>query len=67
MSNILNRNCWVYDIETLKNCFTYSALSIDTKEIVQFVIHKSRNDIKDLKTHLNSIKGHIGYNNINFV
>lgn len=63
---IEDKNVWVYDIETLKNCFTYSALNKDTKEIVQFVIHKSRDDSSALIDHLNSIKGQIGYNNINF-
>jgi len=63
---VVNRKLWVYDIETLKNCFTYTAFNIDTKEFIQFVIHESRNDIKSFILHLNSIKGHIGFNNINF-
>ncbi len=62
----MNRKVWVYDIETLKSCFTYTALNIDTEEIVQYVIHKERNDIPKLLDHLRDCKGHIGFNNINF-
>lgn len=62
----LNRRVEVFDIETLKNCFTYTAFNIDTEEIYQFVIHESRNDLKALISHLKSIKGHIGFNNISF-
>lgn len=58
-----NRNIWIYDIETLLNCFTYSALNVDTQEIVQHVIHSERNDINALLLHLKSCKGSIGYNN----
>lgn len=61
-----DRNVWIYDIETLKNCFTYSALNIDTKEVVQYVIHQSRDDSSIFIDHLNNIKGQIGYNNLNF-
>jgi hypothetical protein len=61
-----NRNVWVYDIETLASCFTYTALNIDTQEIVQYVLHKDRWDYNDLIIHLKSCKGHIGFNNVNF-
>lgn len=62
----VNRNVWVYDIETLKSCFTYTAINIDTEEQVQFVIHKDKNNILDLIQHLNDCKGQIGFNNLNF-
>jgi len=62
----MNRNCYVYDIETLKSCFTYSAFNIDNNETVQYVIHKDRNDLIELITHLKKCKAQIGYNNINF-
>jgi hypothetical protein len=62
----MDRNVWVYDIETLLSCFTYSALNIDTDEIVQYVIHESKNELTELYSHLMSIKGQIGYNNIGF-
>lgn len=62
----MDRRLEVYDIETIKNCFTYTGYNIDTKEFVQFVIHKSRNDLKDLISHLKSLRGQIGYNNLAF-
>ena len=61
-----NRNVWVYDIETLASCFTYTAHNIDTNETVQYVIHKDRNDCKELLKHLKKCKGQIGFNNVNF-
>lgn len=61
-----NRYSFVYDIETLKSCFTYTAINIDTEEIVKYVIHEERNDIVQLIEHLNSCKGQIGFNNNDF-
>jgi hypothetical protein len=63
---INNRNSWVYDIETLKSCFTYTAINIDTLEVVQYVIHKEKNELGELIQHLKSCKGQIGFNNLNF-
>lgn len=62
----MNRQVWVYDIETLKSCFTYTAINIDTQEIVKYVIHKDRDDFSHLINHLNLCKGQIGFNNVNF-
>mgnify|MGYP000452781067 CR=1 FL=1 len=62
----MNRKCWVYDIETLKSCFTYCAINVDTEEIVKFVLHKDRFDFDELISHLKECKGHIGFNNISF-
>ena len=66
-----NRQIWVYDIETLSNCFTYTARNIDTKELVQYVIwyyslEDERNDIEDLVKHLKSVRGQVGVNNLDF-
>lgn len=61
-----NRNVWIYDIETLKSCFTYTAINIDTEQIVQYVIHKDKNDILELISHLNKCKGQIGFNSNDF-
>lgn len=61
-----NRQVWVYDIETLKSCFTYTGLNIDTQEVVQFVLHKKRNNLESLINHLKTCKGQIGFNNVNF-
>lgn len=57
----------VYDIETLKGAFTYTAIDVKTKEIYQYVIHKERNDLNELIYHImGQTKGMIGYNNISF-
>lgn len=57
---------YVYDIETLSNCFTYTALDKDSDELIQFVIWKNRNDIIPFLQHLTLCRGMIGFNNINF-
>lgn len=56
----------VYDIECLSNCFTYTAMDIETKDIYAYVIHESRNDYKELKSHLAGLSGMIGYNNLDY-
>jgi len=64
---ITNRQIWVYDIETLASCFTYSAMNIDTQEVVQYVIHKDRDDSVAFLEHLDQdCKGQIGFNNVGF-
>lgn len=60
------KQVWVYDIETLKNCFTYTALNTETREIVQFSIWKDINQIKELIEHLYSVRGLVGFNNLDF-
>ncbi len=62
----MNKNTWVYDIETLKSCFTYVAKNVENDELVEFVIHKDRNDLDEFIKHLKSCKGQVGFNNINF-
>jgi len=61
-----NRNLWVVDIETLKSVFTYTGFNIDTKEVVQFVIYKNRDNRNILLDHLRACKGHITFNGNNF-
>jgi len=56
----------IFDIETLSNCFTYSAVERDSNNILKFVIWKGKNDLYDLLVHLTNVKGMIGFNNINF-
>lgn len=63
---IVNRMSYVYDIETLASCFTYTGINIDTEEIVQYCIHKDKNEIEALVDHLQKCKGQIGFNNLNF-
>lgn len=62
----MDKKTWNYDIETLSNCFTYTAIDKDSDEIIQFVIWKNRNDIVGFLHHLVSCRGQIGFNNINF-
>lgn len=57
---------WCYDIETLKNCFTYTAKNVVTNEVVQFVIWKSQNDFYKLLQHIRDLQGMIGFNNVGF-
>jgi len=61
-----NRNIWVYDIETLASAWTYSAINVDTEEIVQYVLHKDKDERIELYEHLIKCKGQIGFNNLNF-
>lgn len=62
----MDKKVWVYDIETLKNCFTFTAKNTVTGDIVQFVIWKMQNDLYPMLKFLASIKGMIGYNNLGF-
>lgn len=62
----MNKGIWIYDIETLSDCFTYTAKNRDTKEIVQFVICELRNEYYELLLHLKDCKGLIGFNNVGF-
>src|SRR5882757_3257283 len=66
ISEIKNRNSEVYDIETIAGIFTYSAINIDTEEIVKFVLHKDRFELNQLIQHFSKVKGQIGFNNLNF-
>lgn len=63
---VIDKNIWVYDIETLSNCFTYIAINRDTKEVVKYVIWGDINDFHPLLVHLSTCKGQIGFNSINF-
>lgn len=63
---MLEKKTWIYDIETLSNCFTYTALDKDSDELIRFVIWKNQNDIIPFLQYLTSCRGMIGFNNINF-
>lgn len=58
----------VYDLETLKNLFTYTGYCLQDKTWYVFVIHKERNDTKQLYEHLKRDKNlyQVGFNNENF-
>lgn len=62
----MSKKVFVYDIETLSNCFTYTSIDRDSDEIVKFVIWKEKNEIYELLTHLSNCSGQIGFNNLNF-
>jgi len=62
----LDKRVWLYDIETLSNCFTYTAIDRNSNEIIKFIIWKENNQIYELLTHLNNCAGQIGFNNLNF-
>lgn len=62
----MNKQIWIYDVETLSNVFTYSAVNRDSDEIVKFVIWKNRNELPQLLEHLDSCAGQIGFNNMAF-
>lgn len=67
-----DKGIWVYDIETLASCFTYTGYNVHTKETKMYVIHKDKDNFSDLIAHLlgshkqDKIKMHVGYNNLNF-
>lgn len=61
----------VYDIETLKNCFTYTGLNIQTRKMDVFVIHDELgSDLDAFQIYLRELKdkkaGMVGFNNVNF-
>lgn len=62
----MDRKLWIYDIETLKSCFTYTAINVDTQEIVQFVLHKDRFELNDFMSHLFDVYAQVGFNNLSF-
>jgi len=56
----------IYDLEVLSNYFLYYDKNIETGEEHLFEISLLRNELKDLLSHLLTLKGQIGYNNINY-
>lgn len=56
----------VYDIETLASCFTYCSIDVRTMKVHKFVIHKDRDESKELYNHLCTLSHQIGFNNLNF-
>ena len=56
----------VYDIETLKSCWTYTDIDKDTKEVNQFVLHKDKFELIPLVSYLKTVTHQVGFNNINF-
>lgn len=62
----------VYDIETFSNCFTYTGMNVDTKEMDIFVIGDESigSDLDAFQIYLRELKdkkaGMVGFNNVNF-
>lgn len=56
----------VYDIETTASAFTYTDLDINTGDIHQFILHKDKNELSAMIAHIKSLRGMIGFNNVNF-
>lgn len=56
----------VYDLECLKNLFTYTGYDYQNNIWHQFVICKWRNDTKELYEYLDNLKFQVGYNNENY-
>lgn len=59
-------NVDLYDIETYFEAFILCALDRDTLEKKHFEISHRKDDTQELIKYLQSIKGQIGYNNLNF-
>lgn len=68
LTEIIEAKCYVYDLETLIECFMAGFLEIDTGEYIQFEISKNRNDLyKLIKWYDNKNFDYlIGYNNLGF-
>lgn len=56
----------IYDIEVLRNCFLYLGIDTKSNQIIEFVIFGARNDLREFCGHLRSLKGQIGFNNLNY-
>ncbi len=56
----------IYDIEVLRNCFLYLGIDTKSNQIIEFVIFGARNDLHAFCRHLRSLKGQIGFNNLNY-
>jgi hypothetical protein len=64
--SLFKDNAWVYDLEQFPNFHSGIFYNINTGEYREFVIHKSRNDIKEYIKFLESCDVLIGFNNINY-
>lgn len=61
------RSCIVYDVETLRNCFTCTTYNTETNELKTFEISERTNDLSEItKFFLQRNVVFVGYNNIHF-
>ena len=66
LSNLNRSFIEIYDIEVLRNCFLYLGIDTKSNQIIEFVIFGARNDLRIFCRHLRSLKGQIGFNNLNY-
>jgi hypothetical protein len=62
----MNKRKYVYDLETLRGMFSAVFKDKGSGKLYIFVIHKSRNDVKELKQFITTIDTLIGFNNVHF-
>jgi hypothetical protein len=61
------KRVWVYDLEQLPNIHTGIFIDRDSDEMREFVIHRSRNDLKEYIDFLNNeVAGLIGFNVVRY-
>src|SRR4030042_3221924 len=61
------KSVWIFDLEVFKNFHSATFLNRDSKDIKQFVVHKSRNDFDEYVKFLEEeVSGLIGFNNLKF-
>lgn len=56
----------VYDLEITKSAFTYTGKDVNTQKVSPFILHKDKNELSAMVAHFKSLKGMIGFNNVNF-
>ena len=65
-----DKKFWVYDYETIINCFVAVFIGYSSNETKIFVVNKERNDMKAFIDFLKDCKEngdwHLGYNNLAF-
>lgn len=63
----MQRKVYVYDLECFLNFHCATFMELETKQIKQFVIHKSRNNFSEyIKFLQEEVSGLIGFNNLDY-
>lgn len=57
---------WIYDIECFSNLFLVVFKNTSSEEVKTFLVHKEIDERKELFDFLKTVKGLVGYNNINY-
>jgi hypothetical protein len=57
---------WIYDIECFSNLFLVVFKNTSSEEFKTFLVHKEIDERKELFAFLKTVKGLVGYNNINY-